>query len=127
MSDRRMAIEADLLAEGYDPDELTLLAVVHRRMVDLVNQAVAFELIAKNRDRPDAAKYGTHPDGTPRYAPEWYTAQGIGTHLHESLHGALRELLSCESVDEDGHRCIGSLLHTTCHWDGNGNNWERTS
>lgn len=124
MSENRMRIEADMLAEGYEPDELTLLAVAIRSVVEVVNQAVAFELIAKNLDQPDAAKYGTFPDGRPMHAPEWYVAQGIATGIHESLYGALEAVLGCESVDDVGHRCVGSILHTTCHWDGNGNNWD---
>jgi hypothetical protein len=120
-----MEAMADFIADhpSHEPDEVTLLAVVHQAMVDLVNESVAFELIADNIDRPDADKYGTHPDGSPRYAPQWYTAQGIKTGIHESLYGRLRELLSCEDRDQHGHPCIGSLLHDGFHHDGDGCNW----
>lgn len=126
MSDEtvQIALAAQLLSEGYEPDEITLLAMTHRRVVDLVNESVQFHLIADNVDRPDADKYGTHADGTPRYAPEWYMAQAVKTAIHEGLYGALRDVLRCPSVSDMGNRCTGSVLHTTCHWDGNGDNWE---
>lgn len=124
----RMAAAADLLAEGqYEPDEVTILALVDREVRRLITTAVNFELVAKNLDRPDADKYGAHPDGTPRYAPEWYVAQGVKTGINEGLYGVLRGVLSCEEVDADGHPCIGSVAHESAHWDGNGNNWAWTS
>ena len=120
----RMAASADLLAEGqYEPHEVTILALVDREVRRLVAFAVDFELVAKNLDRPDAAKYGTHPDGSPCHAPEWYVAQGIKTGINEQLYGVLRGVLSCEEVDADGHPCVGSVAHESAHWDGNGNNW----
>ena len=120
----RMDAQADLLAEpGIQPEDVTLLAIVDREVRRVVNQAVNFHLIADNIDRPDASKYGTHPDGTPCYAPAWYVVQAVKTGIHEQLYGALRDVLSCESVDEHGHRCIGSLGHETCCWDGDGCNW----
>lgn len=119
----RMEAMADLLAQGYEPDEVTVLAITHKAMIQLVNESVDFHLIADNVDRPNAEKYGTHPDGSPCYAPEWYMAQAIKTAIHEGLYGTLKAVLGCEEVDEHGHRCIGSLLHETCHWDGNGCNW----
>ena len=120
----RMDAMADLLTEpGIEPEDVTLLALVDRAVRGVVNGAVNFQLVAENIDRPDAEKYGTHPDGSPRYAPAWYTLQGAMTGIHESLYGALREVLSCESVDEHGHLCIGSIGHDTCCWDGNGCNW----
>lgn len=122
-AEHRMAAQAELLAEGREPEEVTLLAMVDRAVRQLVNRSVSFELIAQNIDRPDAAKYGTHPDGTARYAPEWYVAQDVATGIHEGLHGVLADLLGCDSTDEHGHHCIGSLLHETNHWDGNGCNW----
>lgn len=122
-AEHRMAVMADLLAEGRNPEEVTLLAIVDRAVRRLVAQAVNFELIASNIDRPNADKYGTHPDGSPRYAPEWYVAQGIATGINEGLYGVLSNLLGCDSVDAEGHACIGSLLHETNHWDGNGSNW----
>ena len=118
-----MEAMADLLAQGYEPDEVTVLAITHKAMIQLVNESVAFHLIADNVDRPNAEKYGTHPDGSPCYAPEWYMAQVIKTAIHEGLYGTLKAVLGCEEVDEHGHACIGSLLHETCHWDGNGCNW----
>ena len=60
-------------------------------VADLVNRAVDFHLAAANRDRPDA-RYGTNPDGSLMYAPEWYMAQSISTAIHEGLHGVLREI-----------------------------------
>lgn len=123
MSANRLSVSADLLADGYEPDEVTLLAIVDRVVRQLVNRAVVFELVAANVDRPDASKYGIHPDGSPRYAPEWYVAQGVSTGIHEGLYGVLKTVLGCDSVDEHGHACTGSLLHETCHWDGNGCNW----
>lgn len=121
----RMKATADFLADhpDYDPEEVSLLAVVHQAMIDLVNREVRFHLVAANIDRPDAAKYGTHPDGSPRYAPEWYAVMGTKTGIHESLYGTLRKLLSCEHRAEDGRECIGSLLHVTVHHDGQGNAW----
>ena len=120
----RMEATSDLLADpAYGVEDVTLLALVHHEMVELVNESVAFELIAANLDRPNAEKYGTHPDGSPRYAPEWYVAQGIKTGIHEALYGKLRGVLSCEEKDEHGHPCIGSVLHESVHWDGNGCNW----
>jgi hypothetical protein len=118
-----MEAMADLLAEGADPEDVTLLAVTHRALVDLVNESVAFHLIADNVDQPDAAKYGIQPGGSPAYAPQWYMAQQIKTAIHEGLYGVLSDLLKCESVDEHGHRCTGSLFHDTNCWDGNGCNW----
>lgn len=123
MRDHQIEVSAQLLAEGYEPDEITPLAMAHRVMVDLVNESVDFHLIADNVDRPDAAKYGTHPDGSPRYAPQWYMAQAVKTAIHEGLYGTLAGVLTCVSTDEHGHACIGSLNHTTGHWDGNGCNW----
>lgn len=120
----RMEAMADYMAEtGCDPEDVTLLAIVHREIVALVNESVDFHLIADNVDRPDATKYGSHSDGSPRYAPEWYMAQAVKTAIHEGLYGRLREVLSCESIDEHGHRCIGSVMHETCCHDGNGCNW----
>lgn len=121
----RMKAAADFLANhaDYQPDEVDLLSIVHQAMIDLVNREVRFGLVADNIDRPNAEKYGTHPDGSPRYAPEWYAVMGVKTGIHESLYGTLRKLLSCEHRDEHGHECIGSLLHVTVHHDGNGNNW----
>lgn len=120
----RMEATADLLSDpAYGIEDVTLLAIVHREMIELVNESVAFHLIADNVDRPNANKYGTHPDGSPSYAPEWYMAQAIKTAIHEGLYGKLAGVLSCESVDEHGHHCIGSLLHETNCWDGNGCNW----
>ncbi len=120
----RMEAQADLLAEpGIEPHEVTLLAIVDREVRRVVNAAVNFHLVADNIDRPDAAKYGTHPDGKPRYAPAWYVAQSIKTGINEALYGALRDVLSCESVDEHGHVCVGSIGHETNCWDGNGCNW----
>ena len=118
-----MSATADLLAEGYEPADITMRLIVELEVRHLVNAAVAFELSAHNIDRPDAAKYGTHPDGSPRYAPEWYIAQGVKTGIHEGLFGALCGVLSCEEIDPDGRRCIGGVLHESWHWDGNGNNW----
>lgn len=119
----RMSITADLLAEGYEPEEIALLPIVDRAVRWLINASVNFHLVAANVDRPDAEKYGTNPDGSPRYAPEWYMAQQVATAIHEGLHGTLSDVLQCESVDEHGHKCIGSLMHETNHWDGNGCNW----
>lgn len=119
----RMAVMADLLAQGREPDEVTLLAIVHHELIDLINREVHFALVADNIDRPDA-RYGTGRDGEPSYAPAWYVAQGIKTGLHEALYGTLKAVLGCDSVDEHGHKCLGSLAHETCHWDGNGCNWD---
>lgn len=120
----RMDHQADLLAEpGIEPHEVTLLALVDRAVRRVVAGEVNFGLSAANLDRPDADKYGTHPDGSPCYAPEWYVAQGIKTGINERLYGALCEVLSCESVDEHGHVCTGSIGHESCCWDGNGCNW----
>jgi hypothetical protein len=119
----RLSVSADLLRDGYEPNEVTLLAIVDRVVRDLVNREVAFGLSAANLDRPDAAKYGTHPDGSPCHAPEWYVAQGISTGIHEGLYGALKSVLGCESVSESGRECIGSIMHETLHWDGHGLNW----
>jgi len=121
---KRMAVTADLLAEGYEPDELSLFHVTHRLLVEFINSEVNFELIANNIDRPNADKYGTHPDRSPRYAPEWYTAQSIKTGLHERLYGVLKTVLSCEAEDS-GKRCVGGVGHACCHWDGDGHNWVR--
>lgn len=119
-----MAIAADLLAEGaYGVEDVSILTMALHELTQMVNECVAFALIADNIDRPDAAKYGTHPDGSPMYAPAWYVAQGIKTDIHERLYGVLRGVLSCEEVDEHGHRCLGSILHDECHHDGNGCNW----
>jgi hypothetical protein len=119
-----MAAQADLLAEaGIEPEDVTLLALVDREVRRVVNASVNFHLVAENIDRPNADKYGTHPDGSPRYAPQWYTVQAVKTGIHEQLYGALCDVLSCESVDEHGHVCIGSIGHETCCWDGNGCNW----
>lgn len=121
----RMAVMADLLSEpGITLEDVTLLMMVDREVRRVVADAVDFELIAANLDRPDAEKYGTHTDGSPRYAPGWYVAQGIETGIVEDLWGALRGVLTCEDRDEHGHVCIGSLLHETCHHDGNGCNWD---
>jgi hypothetical protein len=126
MSRNRLSVSADLLEDGYEPHEVTLLAIVDRAVREMVNMEVAFGLTAANLDKPNAEKYGSHPDGSPRYAPEWYVAQGISTGIHERLYGTLTSVLYCDAVDEHGHRCSGSLLHETCHWDGNGCNWEAT-
>lgn len=120
----RMEATADLLAEsGIQPEDVTLLTLVDRAVRQLVARSVAFDLSAANKDRPDAAKYGSHPDGSPCYAPEWYMAMSIKTGINEGLHGTLREVLSCESRDEHGHICVGSIGHESCCWDGNGCNW----
>jgi hypothetical protein len=121
----RMRAAADALAAERDlqPDDITVRFLVEREVRRLVNFAVSFELSARNIDQPDATKYGTHPDGRPRHAPEWYVAQGIATGIHEDLHGVLSDVLSCEEIDAHGRRCVGSLMHETPHWDGNGNNW----
>lgn len=124
MKRTRMEATADLLADpAYGAEDVTLLALVHHEMIELVNESVDFHLIANNVDRPNAEKYGTHSNGSPRYAPEWYMAQAIKTAIHEGLYGKLSGVLCCEEIDEHGHRCTGSLLHETCHWDGNGCNW----
>lgn len=124
----RMEASADLLADpAYSPEDVTVLMVTYHEMIQLVNGAVHFALVADNKDRPDAEKYGTHPDGSPCYAPEWYMAQSIKTGIHEGLYGALAGVLSCEEIDEHGHPCVGSILHDTCHWDGDGCNWEARS
>lgn len=131
----RMEATADLLERGYDPEDVTLLAIVHAEMIELVNTSVDFHLIADNVDRPNAEKFGTHPDGSPCYAPEWYMAQAIKTAIHEGLYGTLADVMSCESkCPEHGHVCIGSVGHyvgptggalSAGHWDGNGCNWPR--
>ncbi len=119
-----MAVTADVLADGYEPDEIGLRQLVDYEICHLINLTVAFELSARNLDRPNADKYGTHPDGTPRYAPEWYVAQSIRTGLHEDLDPVLYNLLSCDDDDGNGHRCIGALGHNgPWHHDGNGENW----
>lgn len=104
----RFQAMADLLAEpGIAVEDVHLLALVDRAVRVVVNQELKFALVADNIDRPDAEQYGTHPDGTPCYAPAWYVAQGFATGIHERLYGALRAVLSCESRDEHGHVCIG--------------------
>jgi hypothetical protein len=120
-----MDATADALADpcGLQPEEVTVRLLVDREVRQLVNQAVFFTLAARNLERPDADKYGTHPDGSPRYAPEWYVAQDVSTGIHEGLYGVLCGVLSCEEIDEDGHHCIGSWMHESNHWDGNGHNW----
>lgn len=124
MTQGRMEAMADYMADsGADPEDVTILAVAHHELIQLVNESVDFHLIADNVDRPDADKYGTHPDGSPCYAPEWYMAQAVKTAIHEGLYGVLRRVLSCEEQDEHGHVCVGSVLHETGHWDGNGCNW----
>ena len=122
---RQIAVTALLLAEGYEPDEITLRSMVDRAVRDLVSAEVEFELEAKNLNQPDAEKYGTHPDSSPMYAPEWYVAHGISTGIHERLYGTLSDLLSCEVRDVKGRKCSGSILHPMIwgHWDGNGNHW----
>ena len=122
--DKTLDLTAELLARGYEPHEITLLALTERAVRRLIDSAVAFELSGGNIDRPDARKYGTHPDGSPRYAPEWYAVQGAKTGIMEGLHGALRSVLTCPSTDEHGHHCTGSVGHETCHWDGDGCNWD---
>lgn len=123
-TDKTLDLTAELLAKGYEPNEITLLALTDLAVRQLVKRAVDFELSGANIDRPNAEKYGTHTDGSPRYAPEWYAIQGVKTGIMEGLYGTLCSVLTCSSVDEHGHRCIGSVGHETCHWDGNGCNWE---
>lgn len=123
----RMEAEAALLDEGYEPDEITVLAIAIRQMRHLIDRSVAFHLQAANKDRPDAAKYGTSPKGDPMHAPEWYMAQSIRTAFHEGLHGALARVLCCEVQGPNGEECIGSLAHLGVHWDGNGQNWSAAS
>jgi len=103
---------ADLLSEGYEPADITILAIVDHEVRRLVTRAVNFTLSAKNLDQPKDGKY----------APEWYVAHDVGTHINEGLRPLLRDLLTCESV-YDGKRCVGSILHATDHWDGNGTSW----
>lgn len=119
----RIAAMADLLSEGLEPHEVTVRMVVDREVRALVARAVNFELAAMNIDQPNGDRYGFQPNGSPRYAPEWYVAQGIKTGINEGLYGVLADVLSCEETDSDGRPCIGSILHDSWHWDGNGNNW----
>ena len=103
---------ADLWAEGYEPEDITILAIVDHEVRRLVNSAVSFTLSAKNLDRPRDGKY----------APEWYVAKEVGTYIHEGLRPLLNGLLRCDSV-HDGKCCVGSILHATDHWDGAGASW----
>lgn len=121
----RMALEADFLAENPadDPSEVGPLQLAVFAVRRLINGSVAFELSGSNLDRPDAAKYGTFADGTPRHAPQWYAAHGAATGIHEGLYGVLRAALMCPASDDEGHACIGGIGHDACHHDGEGTNW----
>ena len=114
-ADRKLSATADLLAEGYEPEDITIRPIAVHEVRRLVKRAVSFTLSAKNLERPG-------PDG--KYAPEWYVAQDVGTHIIEGLGPVLGTLLTCESIGPDGKRCVGGLLHTQDHWDGEGHSWE---
>lgn len=120
-----MSVLADYMGAnpGCEPDEISLRDLVAWQVTHLVNESVDFELIGAGLDRPNAEKYGTHPDGSPRYAPEWYVVHGAATGIHEGLRAALDAVLSCRSVDQHGHACIGGIGHACAHHDGDGCNW----
>lgn len=112
--DRTLQTVADMLAEGYEPEDITIRTIAVHEVRQLVEQAVSFTLSAKNLDQLRDGKY----------APEWYVAQDVGTHIIEGLGPVLGTRLTCESVGPDGRRCVGGLLHEQDHWDGAGNAWE---
>lgn len=121
-----MAAAADLLATGHEPADVTLLATVDHEIRQLVRRSVDNELMSAGLYRADAARYGTFPDGQPKYAPEWFMAQAVKTAILEDLYGVLTDLLSCPSTD-GASVCIGSRDHAGPCWDGNGHMWEAAS
>jgi hypothetical protein len=105
----------------FDSPDVRELA--YRRITELINSAADFQLVATNTDRPNADKYGTHPDGSPRYAPEWYAVQSVKTGFINGLYGALNDCLRCLSLNADDRWCIGALGHEGWHHDGDGASW----
>lgn len=81
-----MEATAELLAQGYDPQDISLLPIVEEAVKRLINQACSFELIARNLDR-------RYKDGS--HAEAWYAVEGVRTHLHEGLGLALLGVLCC--------------------------------
>lgn len=119
-----MLLLADFLAENpsYEPHEVGPLQLAEFGLRRLINRERDFELSASNKDRPDAEKYGTDPDGSAGYAPEWYAVHGAATGIHEGLHGVLWAALLCPSTDGE-HSCIGTIAHDGAHHDGDGSAW----
>jgi len=93
------SMRAEMIAGGWKPDDVTILAIVDLTVRRLVDASVAFHLQAKNVDRPDAAKYGSFPDGSPKHAPELYMAQSIKTAIDIGV----------------GEDVVGQLVHGRAH------------
>lgn len=101
MSDRVIEATADLLGEGFEPDEITVEHVLAQVVMREVHQAVRIVLVGDGLDEPrDGEGYRawlaeqgrTHPDGG--YLPPWYVAQRVATGLCARVSALVDEVMA---------------------------------